>query len=579
MNRLRKIAIPSIAIMIGWFCLAFARTGSGTLIGPGIEVKPTQLNFTSPQFLWSLHPLTIKNTGDQPLDFQITDESLAMREARSFEIYPADQLKPLLLAKIAMLRRAAAASGLPLQPPAVPLAGRDPAQTVITDPAGDVASPGSDITQIGFEETFFTYNITLQFAGTPDTSLLALVSFDTDQNFGTGGYPPPFGYGLGNADVGSEYEVLFDIANLMGDTLGLPPSAFILDARDSIPSLVGLPGLLTFSGNQVTASFLKAGLNIFDSDMNLSALCVSLAPNDLPDFAPDFGHGTYGNELGSSWICQLDSSGNSIYPFTGQVAPGDSARLLVKVAAAFPHGSYMGKPKIQNNSSTPLVEVPVSLTVGLAGQPLIQVTPSAISDTLPAGGAAQNYTLQIANNGTSPLGYVLADTVWTGNNWLEMPLPIGWVEPGAQSQIIFSVNPVGFQPNQTYLGQITVYSTDTLNSPIMVPIQIYAASTTGIANPTQLTERYSLSPNYPNPFNPATRFEVNLPETRVVEIAVYTADGRKLRSIYAGRLPAGRHQFDWDGKDNSGRRVSSGIYLYRLESDGFSFTRKMLLMK
>ena len=89
----------------------------------------------------------------------------------------------------------------------------------------------------------------------------------------------------------------------------------------------------------------------------------------------------------------------------------------------------------------------------------------------------------------------------------------------------------------------------------------------------------NLAQNVPNPFNPATRIAFDLPEESGVKLTVYDVSGRVLREIETGQLPAGRHEAAWDGRDNGGREVASGIYFYRLEAANFSATRRMILVK
>ena len=89
--------------------------------------------------------------------------------------------------------------------------------------------------------------------------------------------------------------------------------------------------------------------------------------------------------------------------------------------------------------------------------------------------------------------------------------------------------------------------------------------------------------NYPNPFNPETTiyFETtNLHENSRIDI--FNTKGQKVKQLLsnsAGQLSVGQHSVIWDGRDESGNAVSSGIYLYRLETGNYSATRKMLLMK
>jgi len=100
-----------------------------------------------------------------------------------------------------------------------------------------------------------------------------------------------------------------------------------------------------------------------------------------------------------------------------------------------------------------------------------------------------------------------------------------------------------------------------------------------IALSGSLPDGFELYQNYPNPFNPVTEIRFDLPAAAEVNLAVFNLLGQQVRSLEQTRLPAGHHRAVWDGRDESGRPVSSGIYFYRLEADGFTAKRKMLLLK
>ena len=90
---------------------------------------------------------------------------------------------------------------------------------------------------------------------------------------------------------------------------------------------------------------------------------------------------------------------------------------------------------------------------------------------------------------------------------------------------------------------------------------------------------YALSDNYPNPFNPATSISFSLPTNGEVKLAVYNMLGQQVTTLANGEFEAGTYQVTWDGTDNTGDKVASGIYLYRLETSQFTSTKKMMLRK
>ena len=89
----------------------------------------------------------------------------------------------------------------------------------------------------------------------------------------------------------------------------------------------------------------------------------------------------------------------------------------------------------------------------------------------------------------------------------------------------------------------------------------------------------TLRQNSPNPFNPSTRIDFYLPRASEAGVVVYDIRGNKVRTFDPQYLPAGAHSVIWNGENQSGARVASGIYIYRLTADGLSKTRKMILLK
>ncbi len=90
---------------------------------------------------------------------------------------------------------------------------------------------------------------------------------------------------------------------------------------------------------------------------------------------------------------------------------------------------------------------------------------------------------------------------------------------------------------------------------------------------------FHLAQNYPNPFNPSTLIRYELPQAAQVKLAIYNLLGEKIRTLVDAKESAGVKQVTWDGRDGNGQRVSSGVYLYRLEAGEFKMTKRLLLMK
>ncbi len=100
-----------------------------------------------------------------------------------------------------------------------------------------------------------------------------------------------------------------------------------------------------------------------------------------------------------------------------------------------------------------------------------------------------------------------------------------------------------------------------------------------LARESVLPESFELSQNYPNPFNPTTTIKYFLPEVANVELVIVNVMGQTVRTLVNAMQAPGEHSVVWDGRDQSGVAVASGIYLYKMRAGDFTETRKMVLMK
>jgi hypothetical protein len=100
--------------------------------------------------------------------------------------------------------------------------------------------------------------------------------------------------------------------------------------------------------------------------------------------------------------------------------------------------------------------------------------------------------------------------------------------------------------------------------------------TAGVTTPARTL---ALGQNYPNPFNPATKIPFTLDRSARVELRVFDVRGALVATIHDGTMQPGNHSIEWSGRDDRGRPVASGIYLYTLTTDKHTLSRKMVLMK
>ena len=105
-------------------------------------------------------------------------------------------------------------------------------------------------------------------------------------------------------------------------------------------------------------------------------------------------------------------------------------------------------------------------------------------------------------------------------------------------------------------------------------------SATAVASETTTPTTFALGANYPNPFNPATTIPLAVPDgAKNVDLTIYNVIGQPMRQVWTGPLPAGEHQLTWDGRDAQGQPVAAGVYVYRLQVDEQTRTRKMVKLE
>ena len=104
------------------------------------------------------------------------------------------------------------------------------------------------------------------------------------------------------------------------------------------------------------------------------------------------------------------------------------------------------------------------------------------------------------------------------------------------------------------------------------------ANITGVVS-EKLPVSTVVTQNYPNPFNLTTTSIYQVSKITDVELMIFNQLGQKIRTLVDGRQPAGRYKVQWDGRDQSGTAVSSGVYIYRFKAGACIQSRKMILMR
>ena len=176
-------------------------------------------------------------------------------------------------------------------------------------------------------------------------------------------------------------------------------------------------------------------------------------------------------------------------------------------------------------------------------------------------------------------GVVLARSVDGRNSWIEVsvsdgnfkPVPIGGLGQGYQGDNIDLIS-VGnrlypmWMDNRTGVYQIWSARVD---------LSALALTPTDELQPKD----FRLYQNYPNPFNPETTIKFAVSKVREVVLQIFDISGQLVQTLVNARLSAGIYETKWQGRNQSGQEVGSGIYFYRLKTGGFTQTRRMLLIR
>ncbi|MEW6508769.1 MAG: FlgD immunoglobulin-like domain containing protein [Bacteroidota bacterium] len=103
-------------------------------------------------------------------------------------------------------------------------------------------------------------------------------------------------------------------------------------------------------------------------------------------------------------------------------------------------------------------------------------------------------------------------------------------------------------------------------------------------NPTSIAKeiipgQYKVLNNYPNPFNPSTTIVFEIPKSEHVSLQIFNINGELIKTLSQENLEAGRYEKNWNGKDEYGNQVVSGVYIYRLKAGNFEKSNRMILLK
>ena len=110
-------------------------------------------------------------------------------------------------------------------------------------------------------------------------------------------------------------------------------------------------------------------------------------------------------------------------------------------------------------------------------------------------------------------------------------------------------------------------------------IRIVNGNTLVKQKPETLPGELSLAANYPNPFNPTTTIQYQLPTRSAIELAVYDLRGALVKILESGVQSAGSHSVVWDGTNSLNQSVGNGVYIYRLKTFDQTISKRMVLIR
>jgi flagellar hook assembly protein FlgD len=103
--------------------------------------------------------------------------------------------------------------------------------------------------------------------------------------------------------------------------------------------------------------------------------------------------------------------------------------------------------------------------------------------------------------------------------------------------------------------------------------------TTSDVQELNIPQEFALYQNFPNPFNPSTTISFDLPNDINVRVEIFDINGRKIHTLVNEPKESGTHHVIWNGEDDRGTSVASGVYVYRIQAGDFVQSKKLLFMK
>jgi len=199
-----------------------------------------------------------------------------------------------------------------------------------------------------------------------------------------------------------------------------------------------------------------------------------------------------------------------------------------------------------------------------------------IDDTISTSNTKPWFPPNSPTNNHYQVGLVQADNLWQ----LEQNISSGNAgDPYPGSTLNRNFSPTTAPNSNSYYSSNTLVRVENIsNSGDTMTADLSVRVPTGINDQFNRPVNFTLSQNYPNPFNPNTVISYSLQKSGSLKIDVFNMLGEKVKTLFDGSEKAGLHQISWNGTDETGRTVSSGLYFYRLKFEDIAQTKKMTLL-
>ncbi len=197
-----------------------------------------------------------------------------------------------------------------------------------------------------------------------------------------------------------------------------------------------------------------------------------------------------------------------------------------------------------------------------------------------AGGAS---TMKIAFHysdcsGNWAYGWGIDDVVIegiAGTEWLTLDPMEGFLAVGESEDIVATLSAEEMEVGD-YYAEVHITAAEIIDEVVQVLLTVEGMDIDRVAS---LPDVFALRQNYPNPFNPITTLRYDLPEVAHVRLVIYDILGRRVKTLVSGVQEPGYRTVIWNGTDDAGKPISSGLYIVMMESGSHRFVRKMVFLK